>query len=185
MMTKVAFGLAMLLVVACGSIVAESKQSAPAPIGAVVEAQDAVDVEALRQRVAELETRLEEPQWTEADAIAVAQDKLSAAERNCRANKTLSCRQYLSSLIKGMTPGTPGPLANAAVRVLLKGGKWSAVRKDASNRWLVIVVRYFSDGSSFVPFYVYERTGLVEGTVLTTQKVHDDFPREHDVQLVK
>ena len=54
MMTKVAFGLAMLLVVACGSIVAESKQSAPAPIGAVVEAQDAVDVEALRQRVAEL-----------------------------------------------------------------------------------------------------------------------------------
>jgi len=96
-MTKVALGLGILLLVACGSVTAADAvdtpveavldarvetvaQSEPVPTRAVVQAQDTADVGTLRQRVAELEARL---RWTEAEAIAVVQFKLWEAVNDC------------------------------------------------------------------------------------------------------
>ena len=166
-MTKLAIGLGMLLVVACGSIAAESKQSEPAAVGEVVQAQDTGDVEALLQRVADLEARLDSLRWTEADVIAIARQKVWEDLRNCPSDTTRSglgpCDLYLADLMKGLTPTASAFGRHSLSRVILTRGKWFAVYEPENIRWRVTVVVQDSSGYR-LPFYVYERTGLVEGT---------------------
>ncbi len=168
-MSAVLLGFAGLMVVlmACGApAAAESMRSAPVPME-VVQAQGKGDLETLRQRVTELEARLDGLRWTEVDVIAIARQKVWEDLRNCPSDTTRSglgpCDLYLADLMKGLTPTASGFGRHSLSRLILTRGKWFAVYEPENIRWRVTVVVQDSSGYR-LPFYVYERTGLVEGT---------------------
>ena len=234
-MTKVAMWAGILvLVVACGSPAEGPKQSAPAPME-VVQAQGAGDLETLRQRVTELEARLDSLaekseenalvlwaealaaeslaesvavlnglRWTEADAIAVVQEELREAVHDCGSGHSHSASTkyaFDGEVMVGSAEGCvgrgdyqaipvltaflwldrfPGFLLPTLGRIAVEEGVWSATHEPENLRWRVTVMHESS--SSSLNFYVYERTGLVEGTGPTAEEMHNDAPREPGVQ---
>ena len=175
--------LVLLALVACGSSAAagDTLGGATSKVNTQVVA-DGEQVAALAQRVVELEARLAEPWWTEQDAIAVVQEKLNEAATYCArtgsGGSSTACLRYLDDLMKGMTTSVPAFLASTAAKAFSQDGEWSAIYEVDSLRWRVVRISQGSDGSSRVAFYAYERTGLVEGTVLTAEQLNEDHLRE-------
>ena len=167
----------MLMAVACASPGEGSTRSAPEAVG---------EVEALRQRVNDLEVRL---RWTETDAIEVVREILSVASIACRTNNT-TCRQYISNLLRGGHEGTLPFLLPTATGMCLKRSEWSAVRESLRSRWLVTSANPSADGTHYQDFYVYERTGLVEAALdippsarRTSEQIGDDRIRKVSERL--
>jgi hypothetical protein len=102
-------------------------------------------------------------EWTEQEAIAVVQYKLSERLEACEIRNCIASQDPV--LIALGIKGRPRPsfgvnLGFYTAKVLLEQGDWTAVYEPDSLRWRVQVI-----GSELKPliFYAYERTSLVQG----------------------
>ena len=197
-----AVALMMLAAVACGASAAVERHitgdAAPTANVQGQAVEDGVQVAALTLRVAQLEARLEFLQWTEYEVISVVKRELEASLSACGSQHShsdgyrstvqgcVSQSQYASdpvlrAIVIDTDTGGPGyfnTLLNIIGRGILEEGDWSAVREPDSFRWSVTGTREWADGRRYVNFYVYERTGLVDGIARTAEQIMEDFLKE-------
>ena len=201
-MKLVISAVALMMLVACGASAAVERHitgdAAPTANVQGQAVEDGVQVAALTLRVAQLEAQLDFLQWTEYEVISVVKRELEASLSACgsqhshsdgypsTARGCVSRSQYASDPVLRaivIDTDTGGPsrfntLLNIIGRGILEEGDWSAVREPDSFRWSVTGTREWADGRRYVNFYVYELTGLIEGTGPTAEQIMEDALRE-------
>ena len=117
------------------------------------------------------------PRWTEVDVIAIVRDKLAEDIRSCRTDSALRCGNDLFGLML-LTRAPPGIPTSTTATWFIEAW-WSAVYEPKNLRWLVVSMTDASANGSpgSLYFYVYERTGLVEGIAPTSQQTLDTVLR--------
>lgn len=150
--TWVLSAVVMLLVAGCTAAAAVDDPSRPSdPVAPASQAlggageptrSDNHQVDSQAQRIEELEARLDALQWTEQDAIAMVKAQLRE-----RLKGRLTADWIEAAILRGRT------------KPLLERGRWTAIHRPESHRWLVLVI---TEGGISDTFHAYEKTGLVE-----------------------
>ena len=162
-------------------------EMATQPAQAVVELKAMERIDQLEARVTELETkmdsivtevsvspelvaRLNALHWTEQDAIAVVQYQLAASLVHCSDPQGYplgSCSTTFDPVYRALSnPSVPPLWRHFVAKNITQGaGQWSAVYEPSFLRWRVVATLVMQEVTPRVVFYVYERTGLVEGDV--------------------
>ena len=63
---------------------------------------------------------------------------------------------------------------------MLENSEWYGVHEAENLRWRVVGVTQRADSPSYLNFYAYERTGLVEGVARTAEQIFEDALRESE-----
>ena len=107
----------------------------------------------------------------------IVRDKLAEDIRSCRTDSALRCGNDLFGLML-LTRAPPGIPTSTTATWFIEAW-WSAVYEPKNPRWLVVSMTDASANGSpgSLYFYVYERTGLVEGIAPTSQQTLDTVLR--------